>query len=227
MPTTSPDLKAAQFGIIGLGVMGENLALNLDDHHQSVAVWNLETEWVDRFVQNNADRHFVGAKSLQQFCHSLERPRRILMMIKAGDPVDQTLQKITPYLTPGDIVLDGGNSYFKDTIRREASARHILVHYFGMGVSGGKEGARYGPSLMPGGARAAYELVAPILQAIAAKTDSGPCVTYVGPDGAGHFVKMVHNGIEYGDMQLIAEAYEILNRALGLDAQELSDIFGE
>src|ERR1035437_3683744 len=110
MPTTSPDLKAAQFGVIGLGVMGENLALNLDDHHQSVAVWNLETEWVDRFVQNNADRHFVGAKSLQQFCHSLERPRRILMMIKAGDPVDQTLQKITPYLTPGDIVLDGGNS---------------------------------------------------------------------------------------------------------------------
>ena len=227
MPTTSPDLKAAQFGIIGLGVMGENLALNLDDHHQSVAVWNLETEWVDRFVQNNADRHFVGAKSLQQFCHSLERPRRILMMIKAGDPVDQTLQKITPYLTPGDIVLDGGNSYFKDTIRREASARHILVHYFGMGVSGGKEGARYGPSLMPGGAHAAYEQVAPILQAIAAKTDGGPCVTYVGPDGAGHFVKMVHNGIEYGDMQLIAEAYEILNKALGLDAQELSDIFGE
>src|ERR1035441_7918012 len=144
----------------------------------------------------------------RQFCHSLERPRRILMMIKAGDPVDQTLQKITPYLTPGDIILDGGNSYFKDTIRREVSARHILVHYFGMGVSGGKEGARYGPSLMPGGAHAAYEQVAPILQAIAAKTDCGPCVTYVGPDGAGHFVKMVHNGIEYGDMQLIAEAYE-------------------
>jgi 6-phosphogluconate dehydrogenase len=148
------------------------------------------------------------------------------MMIKAGDPVDQTLQKITPYLTPGDIVIDGGNSFFKDTIRREASARHTRVNYFGMGVSGGEEGARHGPSLMPGGAHAAYDRVAPILQAIAAKTDSGPCVTYVGPDGAGHFVKMVHNGIEYGDMQLIAEAYEILKKALGLGAAELSDIFG-
>ena len=227
MPTTSQDLKTAQFGILGLGVMGENLALNINDHRQSVAVWNLETEWVERFVHRNADRHFVGAKSLQQFCHSLERPRRILMMIRAGDPVDQTLKKITPYLTPGDIVIDGGNSFFKDTIRREASARHIMIHYFGMGVSGGQEGARYGPSLMPGGPHSAYDHIAPILQAIAAKTDSGPCVAFVGPDGAGHFVKMVHNGIEYGDMQLIAEAYEILNKALGLDAQELSDIFGE
>ena len=227
MPTTSQALKTAQFGIIGLGVMGGNLALNLDDHHHSVAVWNLESEWVDRFVGNNCDRHFVAAKSLPEFCHSLERPRRILMMITAGDPVDQTLQKIIPYLTPGDIVMDGGNSFFKDTIRREATARQTLVHYFGMGVSGGEVGARYGPSLMLGGPHTAYDHVAPILQAIAAKTDSGPCVTYVGPDGAGHFVKMVHNGIEYGDMQLIAEAYEILHKALALDAQELSDIFGE
>ena len=227
MPTTSRAVKAAQFGIIGLGVMGENLALNLDDHDHNVAVWNLETEWVDRFVRTNPDRTFVAARSLAQFCHSLERPRRILMMIKAGDPVDQTLQKMIPYLTPGDIVIDGGNSFFKDTIRREVSARQTMVHYFGMGVSGGEEGARHGPSLMPGGDHAAYEHLAPILQAIAAKTDSGPCVTYVGPDGAGHFVKMVHNGIEYGDMQLIAEAYEILRKALGLDAQELADIFGE
>src|ERR1035438_819207 len=184
MPTTSPDLKAAQFGIIGLGVMGENLALNLDDHHQSVAVWNLETEWVDRFVQNNADRHFVGAKTLQEFCRSLERPRRILMMIKAGDPVDQTLQKLTPYLSPGDIVIDGGNSFFKDTMRREGIARQSMVSFFGMGVSGGEEGARNGPSLMPGGSREAYRHVAPILLSIVAKSDSGPCVTYVGPDGA-------------------------------------------
>ncbi len=227
MPTTSRAVKAAQFGIIGLGVMGENLALNLDDHHHNVAVWNLETEWVDRFVRTNPDRTFVAARSLAQFCHSLERPRRILMMITAGDPVDQTLQKMIPYLTPGDIVIDGGNSFFKDTIRREISARQTMVHYFGMGVSGGEEGARHGPSLMPGGDHAAYGHLAPILQAIAAKTDSGPCVTYVGPDGAGHFVKMVHNGIEYADMQLIAEAYEILHKALGLDAQELSDIFGE
>ena len=149
------------------------------------------------------------------------------MMIKAGDPVDQTLQKLSPYLSPGDIIIDGGNSFFKDTMRREANSRQTMVSFFGMGVSGGEEGARHGPSLMPGGSREAYNHVAPILQAIAAKSDSGPCVTYVGPDGAGHFVKMVHNGIEYGDMQLIAEAYEILNRALGLEARELADIFDE
>jgi 6-phosphogluconate dehydrogenase len=227
MPGTSEDLKMAQFGIIGLGVMGENLALNINDHRQSVAVWNLETDWVDRFMRKNSYRRFVGTKTLQQLCHSLERPRRILMMINAGDPVDQTLQKIIPYLTPGDIVMDGGNSFFKDTIRREAIARHTRVDYFGMGVSGGEEGARHGPSLMPGGAHSAYHNLAPLLEAIAAKTDSGPCVTYVGPDGAGDFVKMVHNGIEYGDMQLIAEAYEILHKALGLDARELSNVFGE
>ena len=143
------------------------------------------------------------------------------MMIKAGDPVDQTLQKLSPYLAPGDIVIDGGNSFFKDTMRREANARQTMVNFFGMGVSGGEEGARHGPSLMPGGSREAYDHVAPILQSIAAKSDSGPCVTYVGPDGSGHFVKMVHNGIEYGDMQLIAEAYEILSKALHLGAQEL------
>ena len=227
MPTTSPALKMAQFGILGLGVMGENLALNLDDHHLSVAVWNLEAEQADRFAGENSDRHIVAAKSLSQFCHSLERPRRILMMIAAGDPVDQILQKIVPYLTPGDIVIDGGNSFFKDTIRREATAQHTRLNFFGMGVSGGEGGARYGPSLMPGGPRNAYDVVAPTLEAIAAKTDSGPCVAYVGPDGAGHFVKMVHNGIEYADMQLIAEAYEILKRALGIDAQQLSDIIGE
>jgi 6-phosphogluconate dehydrogenase len=151
----------------------------------------------------------------------------MLIMIKAGDPVDMTLAKLAPLLEPGDIVIDGGNSWFKDTQRREAELKKQNLNFFGMGVSGGEEGARFGPSLMPGGARDAYDHVAPVLQSIAAKTDSGPCVTYVGPDGAGHFVKMVHNGIEYGDMQLIAEAYDILRKALGLGASELADIFAE
>jgi 6-phosphogluconate dehydrogenase len=226
MPTTTA-IKTAQFGIIGLGVMGANLALNVEDHGHTVAVWNLETEWVDRLLLKNPGRQLIGAKTLQEFCRALERPRRILMMITAGDPVDQTLQRLSPYLAPGDIVIDGGNSYFKDTIRREANARQTMVSFFGMGVSGGEEGARHGPSLMPGGAREVYHQIAPILQAVAAKSDSGPCVAYVGPDGSGHFVKMVHNGIEYGDMQLIAEAYEILCKALRLSTQELSDIFAE
>jgi 6-phosphogluconate dehydrogenase len=227
MSTAQTIVKAAQFGVLGLGVMGENLALNLEEHGNSIAVWNVETEWVDRFLQKNAGRQLVGAKSLQEFCRSLERPRHILMMITAGDPVDQVLQKIIPYLAPGDIVIDGGNSYFKDTIRRESTARERMVKFFGMGVSGGDEGARHGPSLMPGGDRRAYEQIEPVLQSIAAKTDSGPCVSYIGPDGAGHFVKMVHNGIEYGDMQLIAEAYEILNRAFGMGPAELADTFAE
>ncbi len=220
-------VKTAQFGVIGLGVMGANLALNVEDHGHVVAVWNLETDWVDRLLIQQPKQDLIGTRSLQEFCRSLERPRRILMMIKAGDPVDQTLQKLSPYLSPGDIIIDGGNSFFKDTMRREANSRQTMVSFFGMGVSGGEEGARHGPSLMPGGSREAYNHVAPILQAIAAKSDSGPCVTYVGPDGSGHFVKMVHNGIEYGDMQLIAEAYEILSKVLGLEARELADIFDE
>ncbi len=226
MPVTTA-VRTAQFGVIGLGVMGANLALNVADHGHPVAVWNLETDWVDRLVHKHPEQHLIGTKTLQEFCRSLERPRRILMMIMAGDPVDQTLQRLSPFLSPGDIVIDGGNSFFKDTVRRELNARQTMVNFFGMGVSGGEEGARYGPSLMPGGSREAYSYVAPILLSIAAKSDSGPCVSYVGPDGSGHFVKMVHNGIEYGDMQLIAEAYEILNKALHIGAQELSDIFAE
>src|SRR3974390_3460656 len=164
--TTAAGVKTAQFGIIGLGVMGANLALNVEEHGRAVAVWNLETEWVDRFLAQHAGRQFIGAHSLQEFCRALERPRRILMMIQAGDPVDQTLQKLTPYLAPGDIVIDGGNSYFKDTMRRELHSRQTMVSFFGMGVSGGEDGARHGPSLMPGGARAAYENVPPILESI-------------------------------------------------------------
>lgn len=222
MPATT---SSAQFGIIGLGVMGQNLALNVEEHGRSVAVWNLEPEWVDRFVAANSGRKVVGTKKLEDFIAALEKPRRILMMIKAGDPVDQMLAKLAPLLSPGDIVIDGGNSYFKDTQRREADWRGRGLNFFGMGVSGGEEGARHGPSLMPGGSRDAYEHVKDILESIAAKSDSGPCVTYIGPDGAGHFVKMVHNGIEYGDMQLIAEAYDLLRKALGLNATEIASIF--
>jgi 6-phosphogluconate dehydrogenase len=224
---TSTAVTTAQFGVIGLGVMGQNLALNIEDHGQSVAVWNLEPEWVDRFVAQNGKRRIVGTKTLQDFVQSLERPRRMLMMIKAGDAVDEMLRKLQPLLSPGDIVIDGGNSFFQDTQRREQEMQAHQINFFGMGVSGGEEGARHGPSLMPGGNREAYEHVRPVLEAIAAKSDSGACVTYVGPGGAGHLVKMVHNGIEYGDMQLIAEAYDLLRKALGVQASELGDIFAE
>jgi 6-phosphogluconate dehydrogenase len=220
-------VDTAEFGIVGLGVMGRNLALNVEDHGQSVAVWNLEPEWVDRFVQENSGRKVVGTKTLHDFTHALRRPRRILMMIPAGAPVDEMLSKLAPFLAPGDIVIDGGNSFFLDTQRREHDMRSQHLNFFGMGVSGGEEGARYGPSLMPGGDRKAYEHVKPVLEAIAAQSDSGPCVAYVGPGGAGHFVKMVHNGIEYGDMQLIAEAYDLLRKALGMKASDIAEVFAE
>ena len=227
MATTSAAANQAQFGVIGLGVMGQNLALNIRDHGNSVAVWNLEPEMVDRFMGENGTNRLVGTKDLKDFVNALVRPRRMLMMIKAGDPVDQMLKKLAPLLAPGDIVIDGGNSWFKDTQRREAEMRNVNLNFFGMGVSGGEEGARHGPSLMPGGSREAYDHLKPVLEGIAAKSDSGACVTHVGPDGAGHFVKMVHNGIEYGDMQLIAEAYDLLRKALGLGAAEISGIFTE
>src|ERR1051325_9194583 len=219
--------KQAQFVMIGLAVMGRNLALNVEEHGFPVAVWNLETEWVDKFVNDYSGKQFVGTKSIEEFVRSLERPRRMMMMIRAGAPVDLTIERIKPLLEPGDILIDGGNSYFKDTQRREEALRKEGLCFIGSGVSGGEEGARNGPSLMPGGASDAYQKIKPIFEAIAAKTDSGPCVTYVGPDGAGHFVKMVHNGIEYGDMQLIAESYDILRRGLRVEANELADIFDE
>jgi 6-phosphogluconate dehydrogenase len=215
----------ANFGMIGLAVMGRNLALNVSDHGFRVAVWNLETDVTDKFVAANADRGFVGSKTLKDFVASLERPRRIMIMIKAGAPVDSVLGELKPLLEPGDIVIDGGNTHFGETRRREEDLRKLGLNFVGMGVSGGEEGARRGPSLMPGGSKEAWTALKPVLEAIAAKTDSGPCVTHVGPDGAGHFVKMVHNGIEYGDMQLIAEAYDLLSRVGGMSAPEIGDVF--
>jgi 6-phosphogluconate dehydrogenase len=218
----------AQFGVIGLGNMGENLALNVESHGYRVALWNHKPEKVDRFLdKHRTEGQWVGSTTLEEFVRALARPRQMLLMVPAGKAVDEMLEKLTPLLSPGDVVIDGGNSLFADTQRREAALRARGLHFIGMGVSGGAEGARFGPSLMPGGPRPAYDLVRPILEAIAAKTDSGPCVTYVGPDGAGHFVKMVHNGIEYGNMQLIAESYDLLRQGAGLSATELSDVFAD
>ena len=215
----------ASFGMIGLAVMGRNLALNVEEHGFEVAAWNLEPETTDQFLAQNKGKKVVGTKSLAELVKSLARPRRIMMMIKAGTPVDMTIDKLVPLLEDGDIVIDGGNSWFQDSRRREEALRQKKLHFVGMGVSGGEDGARHGPSLMPGGSDFAYEHLADVLTAIAAKTDSGACVTHVGTDGAGHFVKMVHNGIEYGDMQLIAEAYDLLHRVIGLEADELAGVF--
>jgi 6-phosphogluconate dehydrogenase len=221
------DSKQANIGMVGLAVMGRNLALNIADHGFRVGVWNLEQDVTDKFVAQYGADKFVGTKSLAELVSKLEKPRRLWVMIKAGKPVDEVLNQLKPLLEPGDVVIDGGNTHFEETRRREADLKQKGINFVGMGVSGGEEGARHGPSLMPGGEQPAWESLKAILESIAAKTDSGPCVTHVGPDGAGHFVKMVHNGIEYGDMQLIAEAYDMLGRGLGLSAPEIGEIFGK
>ena len=218
-------MSKAHFGIVGLGTMGRNLALNFESRGYTVAVWNLETEWVDDFVREHAGARFTGARTLAELVGSLDPPRRILMMIPAGDPVEAMIAQLEPLLQSGDILMDGGNSLFEDTRRREAKLRPTGIHFVGCGVSGGEEGARLGPSLMPGGSDAAWQALEEGLARIAATTEAGPCVTHVGPDGAGHFVKMVHNGIEYGDMQLIAESWDVLRRGLGLSAAETADVF--
>jgi 6-phosphogluconate dehydrogenase len=219
------ETKKAKIGMIGLAVMGENLALNIARNGFPIAVFNRDTSKVDRFLKRAEGKEIIGAYSLEEFVNSLERPRKMIILVKAGGPVDEVLQQLKPLLEPGDIVIDGGNSFFKNTQRREVELKADGIYFVGMGVSGGEKGALLGPSLMPGGDRQVYEQLRPILEAIAAKVDDGPCVTYIGPDGAGHFVKMVHNGIEYGDMQLIAEAYDIMRGALGMGAAELADTF--
>ncbi len=216
----------AQVGVIGMAVMGRNLALNINDHGFKVAVFNREPKLTEAAV-NESGGTMVATSSLQDLVGRLERPRKILMMIKAGAPVDQVMGDLQPLLDAGDIVIDGGNSWYEDTQRREKAYAAAGLRFVGAGVSGGEDGARNGPSIMPGGAKEAYAELRPIFEAIAAKTDSGPCVTHFGPDGAGHFVKMVHNGIEYADMQLIAEAYDVLQRAGGLKPDALAEVFAD
>ena len=221
-------MAEADIGMAGLGVMGLNLALNLERNGYTVALWNREAEWVDKLISGEGrGKRFVPAKTPEEFVRAIKRPRKLMMMVKAGAPVDWTIEQFKPFLEPGDILIDGGNSWFEETRRREAALINDGLRFVGSGVSGGEEGALWGPSLMPGGAREAYEEIRPLWEAISAKTDDGACTTYVGPDGAGHFVKMVHNGIEYGDMQLIAEAYDILRRVVGMPADELADVFSE
>jgi 6-phosphogluconate dehydrogenase len=218
-------MTGSAIGIVGLGTMGRNLALNIESHGFPVAVWNLETQWVDEFLARSGGARFTGARTLAQLVAELSRPRRIMMMIPAGEPVESTVGKLQPLLDEGDVLVDGGNSWFGDTRAREALLRPDGIHFVGCGVSGGEEGARFGPSLMPGGSLQAWGALRGMFEQIAARTEAGPCVTYVGPDGAGHFVKMIHNGIEYGDMQLLAEAWDALRRGLGLTAAETADVF--
>ena len=222
-------------GIVGLAVMGENLILNMESKGFTVACYNRTVSKVDDFVQGRgAGKKIVGTRSIEEFCQALARPRRAMLMIKAGQPVDDFIEKLLPYLEPGDIIIDGGNSFFGDTIRRTRYVEEKGLLYIGTGVSGGEEGALHGPSIMPGGSPAAWPHVKPIFQAIAAKVADGgpsgegiPCCDWVGPDGAGHYVKMVHNGIEYADMQLIGEAYFLMDRIQGMSPAEMSEVFCE
>jgi len=216
----------AKIGLVGLAVMGENLALNIERNGFPIAVYNRDPQKVDHLLAGRAKGlHFLPAHTPAELVQKLERPRKIVLLVKAGQPVDWTVEQLRPYLEPGDIIVDGGNSWYEDTERRQKDLNSSGIRFIGSGVSGGEEGALWGPSLMPGGDRAAYEEIRPIWEAIAAKVDDGPCVTFIGPGGSGHFVKMVHNGIEYGDMQLIAEAYDILRRSLGYSADRIAEVF--
>ncbi|OAB59546.1 phosphogluconate dehydrogenase (NADP(+)-dependent, decarboxylating) [Phormidium willei BDU 130791] len=215
-----------KFGVIGLAVMGENLALNVESKGFSVAVYNRTSSTTEAFMNNRAQgKNIKAAYSVEEFVGALERPRRILLMVKAGGPVDAVIEQLKPLLEPGDMIIDGGNSLYEDTDRRVEYLEAADLRFIGMGVSGGEEGALHGPSLMPGGTKAAYDEIEAIVTKIAAQVDDGPCVTYIGPKGAGHYVKMVHNGIEYGDMQLIAEAYDLLKNVLGLSNEQLHEVF--
>ncbi|MCC9087704.1 MULTISPECIES: NADP-dependent phosphogluconate dehydrogenase [Bacillus] len=220
-------MSKQQIGVVGLAVMGKNLALNIESRGFSVSVYNRSSSKTEEFLQESKGKNVVGTYSIEEFVQSLETPRKILLMVKAGAATDATIQSLLPHLEKGDILIDGGNTYYKDTQRRNQELAESGIHFIGTGVSGGEEGALKGPSIMPGGQKEAHELVKPILEAISAKVDGEPCTTYIGPDGAGHYVKMVHNGIEYGDMQLISESYFILKHVAGLSAQELHEVFSE
>jgi 6-phosphogluconate dehydrogenase len=224
MPETNEKFK---IGLVGLAVMGENLALNIEEKGFPVAVFNRSIDKVADFMQRNAGKKLHGCQSPAELVAVLERPRRIIMMVKAGQPVDDTIAQIRPHLEKDDMLVDGGNEFFTNTVRRGKELEAAGLNYVGMGVSGGEEGARHGPSLMPGGQKFAYDALAPVLTKVAAQVDDGPCVDYMGPGGAGHYVKMVHNGIEYGDMQLIAEAYDLLRNVGGMGPGELADVFSQ
>ena len=237
----------SDIGLIGLAVMGQNLALNIADHGFQISVYNRTTEKTTRFVADNPGTPggLVGTATLQEFVQSVAKPRKMILLVQAGGPTDAVIESLIPLLAPGDIIIDGGNAKWTDTIRREKALRDKGLRFIGSGVSGGETGARFGPSLMPGGDPAAYKELEPVWNAIAAKVDSTtgrplvgaapgqpvvggvPCATYIGPDGAGHYVKMIHNGIEYGDMQMICEAYDLLRGLLGMKAAEIGAVFAE
>ncbi|MDP4238771.1 MAG: decarboxylating NADP(+)-dependent phosphogluconate dehydrogenase [Bacteroidota bacterium] len=221
--------KLADIGLIGLAVMGENLVLNMESKGFTVSVFNRTVERVDQFIAGRGKgKNFIGNHSIEELCASLERPRKVMMLVKAGKPVDDLIDQIIPHLEVGDIIIDGGNSHYPDTIRRTQYVESKGLLYVGTGVSGGEEGALLGPSMMPGGSTAAWPAVKEIFQAISAKVEDGtPCCDWVGEGGAGHFVKMVHNGIEYGDMQIICEAYQLMKELLGLSADEMYEVFKE
>jgi 6-phosphogluconate dehydrogenase len=217
-----------QIGVVGMAVMGKNLALNIESRGNTVAIFNRTGSKTKAVVEEHPDKKLVPSYKIEDFVASLEKPRRIIMMVKAGAGTDAVIKELLPLLDKGDVLIDGGNTFFEDTMRRSAELDKSGINFIGMGVSGGELGALHGPSLMPGGQKEAYDLVAPILEAISAKAEDGaPCVTYIGPNGAGHYVKMVHNGIEYGDMELIAESYNLMRNLLGLDVKEMADIFSE
>jgi len=222
-------VSSADIGLIGLAVMGENLVLNMESKGFTVAVFNRTVSKVDDFINGRgAGKKFVACHSVEQLCKSLKRPRKVMMLVKAGKPVDDFIEQLLPHLEPGDIIIDGGNSHFPDTIRRVNYVEGKGLLYVGTGVSGGEEGALKGPSIMPGGSPGAWQHVKPIFQSIAAKTDDGePCCDWVGEGGAGHYVKMVHNGIEYGDMQMICETYHMMHHGLGMTNDEMHDVFVE
>lgn len=219
-------MPQADIGLIGLAVMGQNLALNMNDHGFIVAVFNRTVSKVDDFLAGPAKgTKIIGTHSLEEFFKALKKPRRVMLMVKAGDPVDEFIELSLPFLEKGDMIIDGGNSHFPDTNRRTQMLKEKGINFIGTGISGGEEGARHGPSIMPGGNPDGWPLIKPIFQSIAAKVDGEPCCDWVGEEGAGHYVKMVHNGIEYGDMQLICEAYSLLKNSLGLDAEALQEVF--
>lgn len=220
-------MSKQQIGVIGLAVMGKNLALNIESKGFTVSVYNRSPQKTEDMLKETEGKQVKGTFSIEEFVGSLETPRKILIMVQAGQATDATIEQLIPHLDQGDIIIDGGNAYFPDTQRRSKELAEKGFNFIGAGVSGGEEGALKGPSIMPGGQESAYKLVEPILTAISAKVNEEPCCTYIGPDGAGHYVKMVHNGIEYGDMQLICEAYQLLKDVLGLDAKDLHGIFTE